>query len=93
VSSHNYVHNCTVLFSRSGENLLWWPIGENPCPNASNAIRFADMKIYNPTGDSTVCGQSVQHWQAQGFLPNVSNHVLPSSAATVVDMARGVLGV
>jgi hypothetical protein len=93
VHNHNYVRNCTVLFNRNGECLLWTFGAYTPCPDTPDAIQFSDVKIYTPGSNSVVCGQPIQHWQAQGLLPNVTNHMLPSSATAIVDMARGVLGV
>jgi hypothetical protein len=85
----NYVRNCTLIHGVDGENLQNYA----PCPNSSSAIQFSDVRIYTPSGTTTVCKLPLEHWQAQGALKSVTAEVLPKSAEEVVDMARDVLGV
>lgn len=53
---------------------------------------FAGNTVYNPSGKTTVCGMSLDAWQALGNDPRTTVHGPVPGAKAIAAMARNTLG-
>ena len=71
------------------------PAHHAQCPNASDFVVISDTRVLTPAGNATVCGETLQYWQAKvpGALKNTTAAAIPASltAEAIVEMARATL--
>jgi hypothetical protein len=83
----NAVHDCKMISETDGDNLI-----SQVCPNATDWPDVQYVEVFSPSAKTTVCGQPLEAWQAQGKLETVTAARLPPDAATIVAWSRATLG-
>ena len=87
----NGMEGYTLLAAKDGDVLM----SSHVCPNATDWPNITNTRILSPTGNVTVCGLSIAHWQSliPGVLSNVTGTPIPDTltAQQIVDMARKTL--
>jgi hypothetical protein len=86
----NTVRNHTLIARKEGDLIF-----QHVCPNASDWPHVTSSSYFSPAGNITICGKTVEAWQAEvpGVLANVTARPIDPAltAEAIVGLARAVL--